>query len=88
MTEMARTLVASAHAQLADDTKIFGFTKAEIMFIGLMLGGLATALTGLDTWTDLERPQVLVGILFQLGGAAVAFAAGRASVPSGDTTHV
>lgn len=86
MTEMLNSLTVKVNGQLADSTGVvFGLSKAEILFCGLMLGGLATALSGLDTWHDLQRPQVIVGVLMQLGASAVSFAAGRASLSEKDT---
>ena len=75
-----QTLKDSPRAVLSDDrVVVFGFTKAELLFGGLMLGGMATGCAGLDHWEDLTHPKIIMAILMQLGGAAVGFASGRFS---------
>ena len=69
-----------AKAALSDDVAVvFGLTKGEILFGGLMLGALATGCAGLDHLEDLLHFKIIVAIVLQVSGAAVAFATGRMS---------
>ena len=74
-----QTLTARTRTTLTDDGRIFGLRKAEMLFIGLMAGGFATGCAGLDHWEDLTHLKIVMSIVLQLGGAAVAFATGRMS---------
>lgn len=80
MTEMMRTLADAPRAVLTSDTKVFGLSFAEILFLGMLITSLATG-----PWSDLERPSEifhwhnLVSALATIGFAFIQFATGRMS---------
>jgi hypothetical protein len=80
MSEMMHTIAATPRAVLTSDARVFGFSYAELLFVGMIFVGLATGpWADVTSLSELLHFHNIVSAISTIGACAVSFATGRMS---------